>query len=62
MEDPLLRSVYLCDKVVLLGDSGVGKTSIFNSFCDGRNSSGEPLGEYRKVWKAKDGKVVAVRG
>lgn len=56
MADELLRSLYLQGKVVLVGDSGVGKTAIFNSFSDGMG-----FGEFRKTWTTPKGDNLVVR-
>lgn len=55
-DEDLLRSLYLQGKVVLVGDSGVGKTAIFNSFSDGVG-----FGEFRKTWTTPNGDNLVVR-
>ena len=58
MADDLLSSTV--DKVVLLGDVGVGKTSIFNRFRLGEfESSDKKTAEFQKKWIV-NGKPVSV--
>lgn len=49
------------DKVVLVGDVGVGKTTLFMRFMTGEfveNTTHNPrLGEYHKKWSLNDGEV-----
>ena len=59
----LLESTCSQDKAVLIGDVGVGKTSLFVRFKTGRfpdDASHNPReGEYTKKWSI-DGKAVSV--
>ena len=58
MADDLRSSTV--DKVVLLGDVGVGKTSIFNRFRTGEfESSEKKIAEVQKKWTV-NGKPVSV--
>ncbi len=49
------------DKVVLVGDVGVGKTTLFMRYRTGEfieHTTHNPrLGEYHKKWKIEDGEV-----
>ena len=50
--DSLLCSQYFTDKVLLTGDNGVGKTSIFNRFLTGmfeRDVYEHRVAEHKKI-------------
>ena len=55
----LLNTAF--DKVVLVGDVGVGKTSIFNRFTTGEfkeaNGSQNRMAEYQKKWQLNGAEV-----
>ena len=62
IHDSLLCSQYFIDKVLLTGDNGVGKTSIFNRFLTGmfeRDVYQHRVAEHKKIWEI-DGKQVSV--
>lgn len=50
MADSLLSSTF--DKVILIGDVGVGKTSIFTRFRTGEfeSSGDQKIAEFQKKW------------
>ena len=60
MADDLLSSTL--DKVILIGDVGVGKTSIFTRFRTGEfeSSGDQKIAEHQKKWTV-NGRDVTVR-